>query len=150
MPTNQGVLFKEAIEDHLDNLVNNGIIQKYYEDDLTLDVLNTARNGDPIAILGLNSDLTIERNTTTNNLNTYTFWVMFISKIANKKQPSDIEDFRDNVMSEFAQDTTYGLQNGWVDPPSSPAPPAQDQDKSIIMFLVKLTAHIASDLSTIS
>ncbi len=150
MPNNQGLLFKTAIQDHLQNLVNNGIIEKYYYDDLMMDAQETKRSGDPIAILGLNSDLLMERDTTTSNLNTYTFWVMVRAKMDNMTQPTDVEDLRDNVMTEFAQDTTYGLENGWVDPPLCPAPPVTDQINHEVVFLVKLTAHIAADLSTIS
>ena len=124
---NQGLLFKNAISAHLQNLVNNGILEKYYYDDLLLDANETKYSGDPYAILGLNSDLTMERDTTTSNLNTYTFWIMVRAKIANLTQPTDVEDLRDNVMTEFAQDTTYGLENGWVDPPLCPAPPVTDR-----------------------
>ena len=147
---NQGLLFKNAISAHLQNLVNNGILEKYYYDDLLLDANETKYSGDPYAILGLNSDLTMERDTTTSNLNTYTFWIMVLAKIANLTQPTDVEDLRDNVMTEFAQDTTYGLNNGWVDPPLCPAPPVTDQDKGQVVFLIKLVCHIAADLSTIS
>ena len=147
---NQGNLFKTAIQNHLQNLVNNGTLEKFYYDDLMLDANETKYSGDPYAILGLNSDLNIERDTTTSNLNTYTFWVMVRAKVANLTNPTDVEDLRDDVMTEFAQDTTYGLQNGWVDPPLCPAPPVTDQDKGQVVFLIKLTAHIASDLSTIS
>ena len=147
---NQGLLFKNAISAHLQNLVNNGILEKYYYDDLLLDANETKYSGDPYAILGLNSDLTMERDTTTSNLNTYTFWIMVRAKCANLTQPTDVEDLRDNVMTEFAQDTTYGLNNGWVDPPLCPAPPVTDQDKGQVVFLIKLVCHVASDLSTIS
>ena len=147
---NQGLLFKTAIQNHLQNLVNNGILEKYYYDDLLLDANETKYSGDPYAILGLNSDLTMERDTTTSNLNTYTFWIMVRAKCANLTQPTDVEDLRDNVMTEFAQDTTYGLNNGWVDPPLCPAPPVTDQDKGQVVFLIKLVSHIAADLSTIS
>ena len=150
MSQNQGLLFKESIQSHLQNLVNSGILEKYYYDDLMLDVQETKYSGDPYAILGLNSDLTMERDTTTSNLNTYTFWIMVRAKLANLTQPTDVEDLRDNVMTEFAQDTTYGLANGWVDPPLCPAPPVTDQDKSQVVFLIKLVAHIAADLTTIS
>lgn len=150
MGQNQGLLFKTAVQNHLQNLVNNGIIEKFYYDDLMIDSQETRYSGDPIAILGLNSDLTIERDTTTSNLNTYTLWIMVRAKMGNLKNPTDVEDLRDNVMTEFAQDTTYGLANGWVDPPLCPAPPVTDQTKSEVVFLVKIIAHIASDLSTIS
>lgn len=150
MSTNQGNLIKEAIKGHLQNLVFAGTLEKFYEDDLMMDAQESKYSGDPIAILGLNSDLNMQRDTTTSNLNTYTFWVMVRAKLANLTNPTDVEDLRDNVMTEFAQDTTYGLANGWVDPPLCPAPPVTDQTKSDVVFLVKITAYVASDLSTIS
>lgn len=150
MAENQGKLIKDAIAAHLDNLIQDGIIQKFYYDDLMLDAQETRYTGDPIAILGLNSDLTIERDTTTSNLNTYTNWIMIRAKLANMKNPTDVEQLRDNVMTEFAQDTTYGLANGWVDPPLCPAPPITDQTKGDVLFLIKIVAHVASDLTTIS
>lgn len=150
MPQNQGFLIKQAIQNHLQNLVDAGTLEKFYYDDLTMDALETKYSGDPLAILGLNSDLNMERDTTTSNLNTYTYWIMVRAKLANLKNPTDVEDLRDNVMTEFAQDTTYGLANGWVDPPLCPAPPVTDQAKGDVVFLIKIIAHVASDLTTIS
>lgn len=139
----QGARIKSIIKSHLVNLVEAGSIGNYYEQDLSKDTLEGTYKKFPVVLLGM-SDAQADYLTNQANLNNYKFQLIVMQKVDDVKQVTDIEDLRDLIMTEFATDPTFGLENGWVDPPRSPLPPITTPDKTYVVFLLEIFVHIAS------
>ena len=142
----QAATIKNVIVTHLQNLVNAQTIGGFYEEDLSKDVLEGTYSNFPIVLLGM-SDSKSEILTNRANKNDYKFQLIVMQKVDNVKAPTDIEDLKDLILTEFANDPTFGLGNGWVDPPVSPLPPVSTPDKTYIIFLIELNVHVAVDLT---
>ena len=142
----QATSIKNTIVTHLKNLVDAQTIGNFYEADLSKDVLEGSYSNFPVALLGM-SDVKTDYLDNRDNLNTYKFQIIVMQKVDNVKSPTDIEDLKDLIMTEFANDPTFGLGNGWVDPPVSPLAPVSTPDKSYIVFLIEIVAHVAQTLT---
>lgn len=139
---------KNKIKAKLDVLQQAGTLAEVIVDDFKKGLLDRDYSAFPVAVLQTSA---IESETITNrdNIRTYVFEIVVLSKGEDVKDATTVEDLREAIIDKFDNDPTLGnTADGAVEPSSSPAEPIPLQGgKSYIVFSILIRARAIKTLT---
>lgn len=143
---------KARIQTILEGLVRQDILRDVQVDDLKKGIMNREFSKFPVAIL---TTPMIESGAATNtqNLRSYLFDILVLSKTDEVTDPAQIEDLIESILNEFDNDPTLkagednGAADGGVEPSSSAPEAVVSVGGNYIAFSILIRARAMRDLT---
>lgn len=138
---------KDKIEAKLNELKVSNVLGTVMVDDFKKAIFDRDFSAYPVAVLTPPS-IGGDYFTNSQNLRTYTFEVLVISKGENIAADGTIENLAEAILDKFDNiPTAEGVADGGLDPSSTPVEAVLSKDGTLLVFSVILRAKAVKDIS---